>query len=104
MLFRSQRLDVALGSLSEIFGLMVPELKRGLVAGRATHWGDDPFARGAYSYPTVETRAALTALRAAATGPIFLCGEALYEDGETGTVEAALASGKKTAERILSAP
>ena len=97
----TQRLDVALGSLAEIFGPSVPGLKRGLLAWRATHWGEDPFARGAYSYPTIETRAALAALRAAATGPIHLCGEALYEDGETGTVEAALASGMKAAERVI---
>lgn len=97
----AQRLDVALGSLAEIFGRPVPALKSDLVAWRANHWGEEEFSRGAYSYPTAETKAALDALRAAAVGPILLAGEALYAEGETGTVEAALASGRSAAEKII---
>jgi cytidylate kinase len=59
-------------------------------------------AGGAYSYPTVGTTAALAALRAAATGPVLPAGEALHAEGETGTVEAALASGKDAAAKIIS--
>lgn len=96
----AQRLDVALGSLAEIFGRTVPALKGELVAWRATHWGEEEFSRGAYSYPTVETKTAVEALRQV-PGPVFVCGEALYDDGETGTVEAALASGRAAARRVL---
>jgi len=96
-----QRLDVALGSLATIFGRAVPALKADLLAWEATHWGEEEFSRGAYSYPTVETKDALDALRAAATGPVYLAGEALYADGETGTVEAALQSGDAAAKAIL---
>lgn len=99
----AQRLDAALGSLAEIFGRPAPALKTDLVAWRATHWGEERFAGGAYSYPTVGTHAALAALRQAATGPVLLAGEALYADGETGTVEAALASGKHAAGMALKA-
>lgn len=96
----AQRLDVALGSLSEIFGRTVPALKDELVAWQATHWGEEEFSRGAYSYPTPQTKAALDALRTV-RGPVRVCGEALYAEGETGTVEAALASGHAVARAAL---
>ncbi len=97
-----QRLETALHSLSQIFGRTMTQLRADLVTWQATHWGEEEFSGGAYSYPTVETRAALDALREVATGPIHLAGESLYADGETGTVEAALASGEAAARKVLS--
>ena len=72
-----------------------------LVASRAINWGNDPLARGAYSYATPKTRAAQSALGQSAAG-VFFSGEALYTGPEMGTVEAALASGLATARAILS--
>ena len=96
-----ERLETALTSLSEIFGQTLAALHADLVAWKSTHWGEEEFSAGAYSYPTVETKPALDALREVATGPILLAGESLYADGETGTVEAALASGESAARLIL---
>ncbi len=96
-----ERIGIGLASVAEIFRRPVAALRQELVAARATHWGEDPFARGAYSYPTLETQGALAALRKTASGAVHLCGEALYVDGETGTVEAALASGLATARALL---
>ena len=45
-------IDVGLASLAEIFDLPVDRIRRDLVASRAINWGNDPFARGAYSYAT----------------------------------------------------
>ena len=93
--------DMGLASLAEIFGLSPADLRRELVASRAINWGNDPFARGAYSYATPETRAAQAVLtRPDGTG-IFFAGEALYAGPDMGTVEAALANGLETARMIL---
>ena len=92
---------MGLASLAEIFELPAERLRRDLVAQRALNWGNDPYARGAYSYATPETRAALAVLKAPASDGIFFTGEALYEGPDMGTVEAALASGQETAQAIL---
>src|SRR6185437_4363825 len=93
--------ELGLDSLAEIFA-MPPHRLRGMrVAARAINWGDDPFARGAYSYATPKTRDTQSALLEPEAG-IFFSGEALYAGPEMGTVEAALASGADTARTILS--
>jgi monoamine oxidase len=74
-----------------------------LVTSQAINWGNDPFARGAYSYATPKTREAQLALRKPDGGAVFFSGEALYAGRDMGTVEAALASGRETAQTILAA-
>ncbi len=94
---------MGLDSLAEIFELPVERLRRELVAQRAINWGNDPFARGAYSYATPQTRDAQRLLKRLDLGAIFFSGEALYAGPDMGTVEAALASGVETAQAILTA-
>jgi monoamine oxidase len=94
-------IDMGLASLAEIFDLPVDHLRRKLVASRAINWGNDPFARGAYSYATPKTRAAQSVLRRSDGGAIFFAGEALYDGPDMGTVEAALANGQETARTLL---
>jgi monoamine oxidase len=93
--------DMGLASLAEIFDLPLEQVRRGLVASRGINWGNDPFARGAYSYATPRTRAAQSALGTPDGGTIFVTGEALYGGPDMGTVEAALANGLETAQMIL---
>jgi monoamine oxidase len=93
--------EMGLASLAEIFDLPADGIRRTLAASRAINWGNDPFARGAYSYATPGTRAAQSALKRPDGGPIFFAGEALYAGPDMGTVEAALASGLETAQTIL---
>ncbi len=97
----TELVDVGLASLGEIFDLPPDRIRKDLVASRAINWGNDPFARGAYSYATPQTRAAQSALRKPDGGAIFVAGEALYAGPDMGTVEAALASGLETAQMIL---
>jgi monoamine oxidase len=94
-------IDMGLASLAEIFELPEARIRENLVAARAINWGNDPFARGAYSYATVKSRAAQHVLKAPADDAIFFSGEALYAGPDMGTVEAALASGQETAQTIL---
>jgi monoamine oxidase len=95
--------EMGLVSLSKVFNVPLERLRTALVASEAINWGDDPFARGAYSYATPKTREAQALLRRPTGGTVFFCGEALYGGPDMGTVEAALASGQQTAEMVLAA-
>jgi monoamine oxidase len=97
----NELVDMGLAALAGIFGLPSDRLGATLVASRAINWGNDPFARGAYSYATPRTRAALPLLSRPDRDGIFISGEALYAGPDMGTVEAALASGQETARTIL---
>ena len=99
----TELVDMGLASLAEIFNVSVDRLTRNLVSSRAINWGNDPFARGAYSYATPKTRQAQSALKRPDGGAVFFSGEALYAGPDMGTVEAALASGRETARKILTA-
>jgi monoamine oxidase len=99
----AELIGMGIASLAEIFELPPERIRGGLVAARAINWGNDPFARGAYSYATPKTRAAIAMLKEPGDGTVLFTGEALYEGPDMGTVEAALASGEETARAILSA-
>ena len=58
----AELVEMGLASLAEIFDLPLDRLRRDLVASRAINWGNDPFARGAYSYATPKTREAQSVL------------------------------------------
>lgn len=93
-------IEAGLSSLAAIFSLPRDEIAGMLKAGFAANWAHDPFARGAYSWATPKTRQAQTIL-SRADGAVLFSGEALYRGADMGTVEAALASGLETAEKIL---
>ncbi|KJC54708.1 amine oxidase [Bradyrhizobium sp. LTSP849] len=95
-------IDAGIDSLAAVFGLPRNDLARDVVAAVAINWAHDPYARGAYSWATPQTREAQTIL-ARADGPVLFSGEALYRGRDMGTVEAALASGLETAGSILRA-
>jgi monoamine oxidase len=95
--------EMGLASLAEIFDRSPDRIRKDLVASAAINWGNDPFARGAYSYATPQTRQAQAILKQADATSIFFSGEALYAGPDMGTVEAALASGRETAQTILAA-
>jgi len=100
LLAASEFVHMGLRSLAKAFGLSVERLQRDLVAAAAINWGNDPFARGAYTYATPQTRRALATLKRP-DGLVLFAGEALYAGRDMGTVEAALASGHETAHAIL---
>jgi hypothetical protein len=70
-------IEAGLGSLADIFDLDPKRLMRSLVAVRAINWAHDPLAGGAYSYATLETRAAQAVLSRIDGGAVFFSGEAL---------------------------
>ena len=99
----SALIETGIAALADIFGRSVSALRQNLVVAHATNWASDPFARGAYSYATLDTRRAQDELTRWDGGPVLISGEALYRGRDMGTVEAALASGLQTARTILTA-
>jgi monoamine oxidase len=97
----TELIDMGVASLAQIFNLSRDRISRDLVTSQAINWGTDPFARGAYSYATPKTSETQSALKKPDDGVVYFSGEALYAAREMGTVEAALASGRETAQAIL---
>jgi monoamine oxidase len=96
-------IETGLVALAGMFGTPTDVLRSELVAAHAANWGNDPFARGAYSYATLDTRRAQDELTRWHGVPVLISGEALYRGRDMGTVEAALASGLKTAQTVITA-
>jgi len=75
-----------------------------LVVGHWYHdWDADPYARGAYSYGVVGGIDAPRVLAEPLDGTLFFAGEATDGDGRSGTVHAAIASGRRAAGEVLGA-
>jgi monoamine oxidase len=93
--------DVALRELARVFGMRRNRLEA-LVDSIHTHdWKHDRFIRGAYSYVGVGGSAAPRMLARSFGNTVFVAGEAT-SSSTGGTVEAALATGKRAARQALS--
>jgi monoamine oxidase len=88
-------------SLAYVFVCKVDVLQSEIRAAKVVNWTTDQFSLGAYAYKTLNTSKALDIIAVPVEDTIFFAGEALYDGAEMGTVEAALASGKLTAEKIV---
>jgi monoamine oxidase len=91
----------AIKSLAYLFGCAEEQLLPEIQAAKVINWAQDPFALGAYAYKTLKTSAALKVLLEPVENTLYFAGEGLYDGPEMGTVEAALASGKTVAERLI---
>lgn len=73
-----------------------------LLVGSFTHnWERDPYARGAYSYAAVGGSGVARRLSRPVDGTLFFAGEATDTEGRSGTVEGALATGRRAARGVL---
>ncbi|MGE0159758.1 MAG: flavin monoamine oxidase family protein [Gemmatimonadales bacterium] len=94
---------LALRILSRLFRVAPGRLRR-LLQGSWTHdWDHDPYARGAYSYPRVNGMEAGRLLARPVARTLFFAGEAADPEGRNGTVDGALASGKRAARAVIRA-
>lgn len=94
-------LEEAMKSLSRIFLLSAEELE-GLVQAKTVYnWLSDPYARGSYSYAYPDSERARKRLNRPLDNTIYFAGEGYYRGNAAGTVEAALISGLKVADIIL---
>jgi monoamine oxidase len=93
--------DYALDALAVVLGLPRPRIEAALVGIHTHNWHADPFARGAYSYITVNGMDAVRMLAAPIERTLFFAGEATNTDGQTGTVHGAIVTGRRAAREIL---
>jgi monoamine oxidase len=100
---RDKLFKVALDSLAYLLEFPEAKLRKHLKAWEIMDWKSDPFSQGAYSFATIETPAARTTLCTPVDNILYFAGEALYDGPHTGTVEAALTSGKDAAHRMIAA-
>jgi monoamine oxidase len=91
----------SLESIANIFKKDIGYLKEKLLTWNVINWTADPFTRGSYSYDTIEANEARKILSKPIGDTLFFAGEYLYEGTAMGTVEAALTSGLRAAERVL---
>jgi monoamine oxidase len=94
-------LQAGLHGLADAFGRTPADLQALLEHHERTHWQEDPWARGAYSYVPVGQGGALDVLSQPIADTLFLAGEAIHEHGHAGTVHGALASGERAAAKLL---
>jgi monoamine oxidase len=93
-------IHLALESLAIIFQIPRKTLQAKLSGSFVHNWWLDDFSKGAYSYETVTSKKAKTIITTPIEETLYFAGEACYEGPESGTVEAALISGQKAAEKI----
>ncbi len=85
-------------SLAGVFGIARDVVNSAIESVHFHDWAEDPFSRGAYSYPGVGGLEAARALAEPVAGTVFFAGEAT--DAAWGTVHGAMASGVRAAGEI----
>jgi len=95
-----QFIDIAVTSLSRIFGVGESALESHLIEGFTYDWHGDPFSCGAYTYMGVGGADAPSRLAEPLSGRLYFAGEAT-SNGHWGTVHGAIASGLRAAREIL---
>ncbi|HET9984860.1 MAG TPA: NAD(P)/FAD-dependent oxidoreductase [Longimicrobiales bacterium] len=94
---------LALHDLAAHLGMPAAALAAEVEAAWHHDWTRDPFARGAYSYTLVGGEGSGEALARPIEGTVFLAGEAMAPGGRSGTVDGAIASGRRAARHALAA-
>jgi len=91
----------AVEELDAVFGARIAS--KTFECGRIADWGADPYVRGLYSYPTIETTEThRETLARPLAGRLFFAGEATDTTGHSGTVHGAMETGWRAAAEVLS--
>jgi monoamine oxidase len=94
-------LEHALTSVAAVFEMTIGDVKKLQVAAQVSNWAADPYARGAYTYATVNGNTDRMKLKQPVDNTVFFAGEGVYVGQHTGTVEAALATGLEVSLEVL---
>ena len=94
-------LKQSIESLEYGFDLPAHRISEMIVHWKIFQWLNDPYAKGAYTYAMPQTASAIKYLKQPFGDVLYFAGEAIYEGAHTGTVEAALASGRDAADRMM---
>jgi monoamine oxidase len=95
--------DRALRVLATHLGLSRRRVESRVLDFWSHDWQTDPWSQGAYSYPRVGGASAARTLARPIKKTLFFAGEATAGDDENGTVEGALASGRRVARQVMRA-
>jgi monoamine oxidase len=95
-----ERLERVLSSAARQFGFPRRKVASLLVESWTHNWEDDPFARGAYSYPLVGGSGAGESLAKSVRGTLYIAGEATVDEAASGTVHGAIRSGRRAATQL----
>jgi monoamine oxidase len=93
--------DKALDTLSALLRVEKSIVQSQLISAYFHDWDSDPFSRGAYSYVKAGGEGCQKTLGAPIANTLFFAGEATDITGHNGTVQGAIASGKRAAREIL---
>jgi len=93
----------AVGSLARVCDVPLRRMRTMVESTWLHDWEHDPFARGAYSYARVGGAEAPWKLAQPIDGTLFFAGEATDPEGRTGTVDSAIATGRRAARQVLRA-
>ncbi len=91
----------ALHDLARQLGVTEERLDMLLLGSWTHNWERDPYARGAYSYALVGGSSSARRLSRPVANTLFFAGEATDTEGRSGTVEGALATGRRAARAVL---
>lgn len=91
----------ALASLAATLGVTPALTRKRWIEAWHHDWSRDPFARGAYSYVLAGGMHAAQALAQPVEGRLFFAGEATCAPPSNGTLEGAVASGRRAAREVL---
>jgi monoamine oxidase len=100
LLSPAERRERAIAAAARVFGLPRAKLASLLVDSWTHNWEDDPFSRGAYSYPLVGGSKAGKALARPIRGTLYLAGEATVDEADSGTVHGAIRSGRRAGTQL----
>ena len=95
-------IEQALSSTARMLGVGPQTVRDELIAAHRHDWVNDPWSRGAYCYLNVNGQGAPAQLAQPLQDRLYFAGDATHSE-QTGTVEAALASGRDAARAILRA-
>ena len=91
----------AAASLARLLGVPREKLEAEIVNSHVHDWQRDRFTRGAYSYFPVGSLDSVTRLGIPVEDTLFFAGEATHDQGRNGTVDGAIATGRRAAEEVL---
>jgi monoamine oxidase len=100
LLGADERRDRAIAAAARVFGLPRAKLASLLIDSWTHNWEDDPFSRGAYSYPLVGGWKAGESLARPVRGTLYIAGEATVSESDSGTVHGAIRSGRRAAKQV----
>ncbi|MES2891055.1 MAG: NAD(P)/FAD-dependent oxidoreductase [Bacteroidota bacterium] len=89
-----------LSSLATLYNIDIAELHQQLEWAKVFNWQKTSYVNGGYSYAMIGTRAAQTSFSTPIEDTIFFAGEALYNGGHPGTVEAAFFTALEAAQHF----